>query len=142
VTEFRELVTDDDFRAAFPVMHELRDQLDEADYLDLVAEMRPRGYRLIAAEVDGRIVALAGIGVGVNFYYRRYLWVYDLITSEAERSKGYGLALMEHLEALARSEGCDTLALASALHRTDAHRFYMDKIGMEKPSYTFSKTLG
>jgi GNAT superfamily N-acetyltransferase len=142
VTEFRELVTDEDFRAAFPVMHELRDQLDEADYLDLVAEMRPRGYRLIAAEVDGRIVALAGIGVGVNFYYRRYLWVYDLITSEAERSKGYGLALMEHLEALARSEGCDTLALASALHRTDAHRFYMDKIGMEKPSYTFSKTLG
>jgi GNAT superfamily N-acetyltransferase len=139
--EIRELTSDDEFRAAWSVMQELRDQLDEADYLDLVAQMRPRGYRLIAAEEDGRIVALAGIGFGVNFYYRKYLWVYDLITSEAERSKGHGLALMEHLEELARSEGCDTLALASALHRTDAHRFYMDKIGMEKPSYTFSKPL-
>lgn len=137
----RELVTDEDFRAAFPVIHELRDQLDETAYLDLLAEMRPRGYRLIAAEDDGRIVALAGIGFGVNFYYRRYLWVYDLITSATERSKGHGLALMEYLEEFARQEGCDTLALASALHRTEAHRFYEDKIGMEKPSYTFSKPL-
>lgn len=140
--EIRELTTEDDFRAAFPVMHELRDQLDEDDYLQLVSQMRPRGYRLIAAAEDGRIVALAGIGIGVNFYYRRYLWVYDLITSEVERSKGHGLALMEYLEELARNEGCDTLALASALHRTEAHRFYTDKIGMEKPSYTFSKSLG
>jgi GNAT superfamily N-acetyltransferase len=139
--EIRELTTEDEFRAAFPVMHELRDQLDEGEYLQLVAQMRPGGYRLIAAEEDGRIVALAGIGIGVNFYYRRYLWVYDLITSEAERSKGHGLALMEYLEELARKEGCDTLALASALHRTDAHRFYTDRIGMEKPSYTFSKSL-
>jgi GNAT superfamily N-acetyltransferase len=141
MAEIRELFTDEDFQAAFAVMHELRDQLDEADYLDLLAQMRPRGYRLIAAEEDGRIVALAGIGFGVNFYYRRYLWVYDLITSGSERSKGHGLALMEYLEQLARKEGCDTLALASALHRTDAHRFYIDKVGMEKPSYTFSKPL-
>lgn len=141
MVDIRELTTEEDFRSAFPVMHELRDQLDEDDYLDLVAQMRPRGYRLIAAEEHGRIVALAGIGIGVNFYYRRYLWVYDLITSEAERSKGHGLALMEYLEALARKEGCDTLALASGLHRSDAHRFYTDKIGMEKPSFTFSKPL-
>ena len=140
--QIRELTTEDEFRDAFLVMRELRDQLDEAAYLELLAEMRPRGYRLIAAEQDGRIVALAGIGFGVNFYYRRYLWVYDLITMDAERSKGHGLALMEYLEDLARKENCDTLALASALHRTDAHRFYLDKVGLEKPSYTFSKTLG
>ena len=137
----RELVTDQEFRDAFPVMNELRDQLDETAYLELLAEMRPRGYRLIAAEEEGRIVALAGIGFGVNFYYRKYLWVYDLITSDSERSKGHGLALMEYLEDLARKEGCNTLALASALHRTDAHRFYIDKVGLEKPSYTFSKPL-
>ena len=141
MADIRELFSDEDFSAAFAVMHELRDQLDHADYLDLLAQMRPRGYRLIAVEEDGRIVALAGIGFGVNFYYRRYLWVYDLITSDAERSKSHGLALMEYLEQLARTEGCDTLALASGLHRADAHRFYIDKVGLEKASYTFSKSL-
>lgn len=137
----RELMTDDEFRSAYEVMHELRIDLDEDEYMALLSEMRPRGYRLIAAEEDGRIVALAGIGKGVNFYYRRYIWVYDLVTSEGVRSKGYGLALLEHLDELARAEGCDTLALASGLQRTDAHRFYLDKAGLEKMSFTFSKTL-
>ena len=137
----RELTTEDDFRAAYDVMHELRTDVDEDEYLELLAEMRPRGYRLIAAEEDGRIVALAGIGQGVNFYYRRYIWVYDLITSESVRSQGYGLALLEYLEELAREEGCQTLALASGLQRVDAHRFYLDKAGLEKKSFTFSKTL-
>jgi len=137
----RELTTDEDFRAAFPVMHELRTHLDEDAYMGLLTEMRPRGYRLIAGEEDGAIVALAGIGVGVNFYYGRYLWVYDLITSDAVRSKGHGLALLRHIEDIARDQGCDTLALSSGLQRLDAHRFYENKAGMVKAGYGFVKPL-
>ncbi|MBW3595149.1 MAG: GNAT family N-acetyltransferase [Actinobacteria bacterium] len=137
----RELTTDREFLAAFDVMHELRDDLGQDDYMAFLGEMRSRGYRLIAAEEGGRIVALAGIEKSVNFYYRRYMWVYDLVTSASVRSKGYGLALLQHVERLAREEGCETLALSSGLQRTDAHRFYLDKVGMEKRSFTFAKTL-
>lgn len=139
--KIRELTTDREFRAAWEVMRELRGHLDEETYMDRVAEMKPSGYRLVAVEEDGRVVALAGIGREKNLYYGRYMWVYDLITTEAARSKGHGLALLRHVEDLAREEGCDVLALSSALHRTDAHRFYLDKAGMEKRSYTFVKEL-
>lgn len=139
--KIRELTTDREFRAAWEVMRELRGHLDEETYMDRVAEMKPSGYRLVAAEEDGRVVALAGIGREKNLYYGRYMWVYDLITTEAARSRGHGLALLRHVEDLAREEGCDVLALSSALHRTDAHRFYLDKVGMEKRSYTFVKEL-
>lgn len=139
--KIRELTTDREFRAAWEVMRELRGHLDEETYMDRVAEMKPSGYRLVAVEEDGRVVALAGIGREKNLYYGRYMWVYDLITTEAARSKGHGLALLRHVEDLAREEGCDVLALSSALHRTDAHRFYLDKVGMEKRSYTFVKEL-
>ena len=137
----RELTTEEEFRAAWPVMSELRFQLDEDSYMSLIAEMRPRGYRLIAVEDEGRIVALAGIRGGVNLYYRRYIFVYDLITSESFRSRGYGLALLQHVEQLARDEGCDTLALSSGFHRKDAHRFYREKAGMEDRGYDFVKEL-
>ena len=139
--EIRELLTDEEFDAAFSVMRELRDHLDEAKYLELLNEMRPRGYRLIAAEDEGRIVALAGIGRGVNFYYGHYLWVYDLVTSESARSKGYGLALLQYVEQLARDEGCETLALSSGHRRKDAHRFYADRANMENTGFTFVKEL-
>lgn len=137
----RELLSDEDFDAAYPVMHELRDHLDKAKYLELLTEMRKEGYRMIAAEDDGAIVALAGIGTGVNFYYGHYMWVYDLITAESGRSKGYGLALLQHLEEMARAEGCENIALSSAHFRKDAHRFYEDKAAMDNSGYVFVKKL-
>ncbi len=137
----RELLTDEEFDAAYPVMHELRDHLDESKYLELLTEMRQNGYRMVAVEDDGAIVALAGIATGVNFYYGHYMWVYDLITTEQGRSKGYGLALLFHVEQMARDEGCETLALSSGLQRVGAHRFYEDKAAMEKTGYTFVKQL-
>ena len=140
--EIRELTTEDEFRSAWAVMQELRGHLDEETFMQRVADMRPSGYRLIAAREGGTIVALAGIGKEKNLYYGKYMWVYDLITSEAGRSRGHGLALMRRVEELAREEGCDVVALSSALHRKDAHRFYLDKVGMDKVSYTFTKQLG
>lgn len=137
----RELTEEADIRAAFPVMHELRDQLDEETFLELLPEMQTRGYRLIALEEDEKIVALAGIARGTNFYYGRYIWVYDLVTTSAARSRGHGLRLLRHLERLARDEGCDTVALSSGLQRLDAHRFYLDKAGYEKASFTFRKDV-
>lgn len=140
-TEVRELTTEEEFRAAYPVMHELRTHLDEDAYMALLSEMVPMGYRLYALEDDGRIVALAGVGAGVNLYYAQYMWVYDLITTETARSRGYGEKLLSHVEEVAKAEGCVTIALSSALFRVDAHRFYTDRMGYDKPGFNFVKAL-
>ena len=123
------------------MLRELRGHLSESDYLEDLDEMAKAGYRLIALYEDDEIVALAGIGKALNLYYGRYMWVYELITAEGHRSKGYGKALLEHIETLARAEGCDTVALSSALFRKDAHRFYEDKMGYDKVAFTFKKDL-
>ena len=137
-----ELTTEAEWREAFPVMRELRTHLDEATFLALMHEMTPQGYRLLAARDDaGMIRALAGIGELTNLYYGHHIWVYELITSASERSRGYGKALMDRVETLARDLGCDTVALASGLQRADAHRFYEDKVGMLRSAYTFQKSV-
>ncbi|MGI8708609.1 MAG: GNAT family N-acetyltransferase [Actinomycetota bacterium] len=137
-----ELTSDTDLRRAWPVLAELRSHLDKHAYMQLLGTMRSEGYRLFALDDGAGITALAGVGIGTNFYYGKYLWVYDLVTTEAERSSGRGASLMRDLENFARTEGCDTIALASGLHRKDAHRFYEDRLGYERASYTFRKTLG
>lgn len=85
-----ELKTNKELQRAFPVLKELRSHLNEDDYQTIVHEMMKRGYRLFALEDEGAIVALAGISVGLNFYYGPYVWVYDLVTSEKVRSRGHG----------------------------------------------------
>jgi GNAT superfamily N-acetyltransferase len=138
--EITELETSE-FEESYSVMRQLRGHIASDAYPKLLEEMHSGGYRLFAARDGGRIVALAGVGFGVNLYYGRYLWVYDLITAESERSRGHGRALLAYLEDLARSGGCDTIALSSALHRKDAHRFYEEKAGFDRAGYSFRKAL-
>src|SRR5579885_3493247 len=102
-------------------MRELRTHLEEASFVELVREMTPQGYRLLAVRDGGAIKGLAGIAHLTNLYYGRHIWVYDLITTAGERSKGYGAALLGHVERMARELDCDTVALASGLQRLDAH---------------------
>jgi GNAT superfamily N-acetyltransferase len=138
----QELTTGEEFRRAYPVMNELRTHLMTVDdYEQQLGAMRRDGYRLFAVVEDDRYVALAGVAIRTNFYYGRFLYVYDLITSDTERSKGHGKALLDHLEELARADGCQTIALSSGVQRADAHRFYEDKMGYERVSYVFKKEL-
>lgn len=140
--EVRELTERDEFLQAFPVMNELRTHLmDVSEYETTLADMRQGDYRLFAAVDGNTYVALAGIAIRTNFYYGRFLYVYDLVTSENERSKGHGKLLLDHLEGLARAEGCQTIALSSGVQRQAAHRFYEDKMGYDRVSYVFKKAL-
>ena len=137
-----ELESNEDLQRAFPVLKELRSHLKEDDSLTTLRKMMEGGYRLFALEDEGTIVALAGISVGLNLYYGPYVWVYDLITAEKARSRGHGQELLSHIERVAEDEGCQTVALSSALFRTDAHRFYEERMGYQRAAYTFVKELG
>lgn len=139
--EVVELRSEAEFREAFSVIHELHDELDERRYLDLLSEMVPAGYRLFAVrEEEGGIAAVAGVQVLVNLYYERHLYVYDLVATEEARSAGQGGTLMDHVEDLARREGCKYVALACGREREGALRFY-ERRGFERPGYSMRKPL-
>lgn len=67
-------------------------------------------------------------------------YVSSLITNEADRGKGYGVALLNHAKALAKEKGCKAITLDSGLPRTAAHGFY-EKYGFEKSCYGFELIL-
>ncbi|UPM42063.1 GNAT family N-acetyltransferase [Halocatena salina] len=140
-TDIQELVTEAEWRSAFPVMRQLRTHLDEEAYLDYVRQMTAEGYRLFARLVDGEIVALAGIEIQVNMYYGRHVWVCELVTDSDHRSSGHGLALLRFVEEWADEQGCELVALSSGVQRTDAHRFYEERADMERASYVYKQPL-
>ncbi len=138
--EIVELVSEAELKEAFPVIRELHHELEEERYLELLAEMVPNGYRMFAVRDSGEVAAVAGIQVLTNLYYERHLYVYDLVVTAGTRSKGYGQALMEHVESIAREEGCKYVALACGREREGALRFY-ERLGFERPGYSMRKAL-
>ncbi len=63
-----------------------------------------------------------------------------LVATGDARSAGHGGALMDHVEDLARREGCKYVALACGREREGALRFY-ERRGFERPGYSMRKPL-
>ncbi|BAS26742.1 GNAT family N-acetyltransferase [Limnochorda pilosa] len=132
--------SDAEIEACFPVMAELRTHLRREDFVARIRAQQAGGYELAYVEEDGRPVAVAGFRVGENLAWGRFLYVNDLVTAAAFRSRGYGALLLRWLRDTAKSRGCHQLHLDSGVQRTDAHRFD-EREGMTLSSYHFKSVL-
>jgi GNAT superfamily N-acetyltransferase len=133
-------VADEDIRACFPVMRQLRPRYSVDEFLAQVRRQEKEGYQLAMAVMDDVVVAVAGYRMGENLAWGRYLYVDDLVTDSAKRSSGHGARLLGWLEQTAREAGCAELHLDSGVQRFDAHRFYLVH-GMKIASHHFSEEL-
>ncbi len=138
----KELRSQQEILKAFPIMNQLRTHLDEDTYLDLVLDAQKNdNYKMFALYDEGEIVALTGFKPMITLYYGRFVWVCDLVTDTNKRSKGYGEKLLTFVHEWAKEHSYESVALSSGLQRTDAHRFYEDRMNYEKLSYVFKTTL-
>ncbi|MHA6260792.1 GNAT family N-acetyltransferase [Sporosarcina sp. CAU 1771] len=136
-----ELTNREQWLEAFPVMNQLRTDLNEETYLELLNEMMKDGYLLYGLYKDKQIVSLVGFSLRVNFYSKRHVFVYDLVTDSAYRSYGFGEKLLNYIHKWAKENDALYVALESGVQREAAHRFYEKKLDYDKWCYSFRKTL-
>lgn len=89
-----ELTNTNQWLEAFPIMKQLRTDLTEETYIELLQDMSKDGYKLYAMYVENEIVSLAGLSWRINFYNKRHIFIYDLVTDVSQRSFGYGEKLL------------------------------------------------
>ncbi len=132
--------TDEAILACHEVMAELRPHVTRESFLPTVRAMQQDGLRLACIREDGRVVAVAGYRVSTNLFCGRHLYVDDLVTADAARSKGHGKVLLAWLRAQAVAEDCEVFHLDSGMQRKRAHQFYLRE-GLEIAGYHFSERL-
>ena len=141
-TTIEVLQSENEIMRAFPVMKQLRTHLDEKAFLGLVLEAKAKDrYNLVALIDDGEIVAVVGFKPMITLYYGRFVWVCDLVTDAKRRLKGYGEKLLQYVHGWAKEYNYESIALSSGLQKTDAHRFYEEKMNYDKVSYVFKTSL-
>lgn len=127
---------------AFPIMQQLRTHLNENSYLELVIDaIENDSYKMFALYDRDEMVAVVGFKPMITLYYGRFVWVCDLVTNSKKRSNGYGEKLLTFVHTWAKDNGYTSVALSSGLQRTDAHRFYEDKMGYDKVSFVFKTNI-
>lgn len=129
-----------DILRCFEVMEQLRPHLSREEFVPRVQRMRREGFVLAFLEEDGEVRAVAGYRYLDLLFSGRTLYVDDLVTDQANRSRGHGAALHQWLQDQARAHGCATLTLDSGVQRTEAHRFYFRQ-RMSIQGYHFTMPL-
>jgi GNAT superfamily N-acetyltransferase len=133
-------ITDAEIDACYPCMQELRTHLQQETFDELVRDMQRDGYVLAYLGSDQTVFSVAGFRIKRTLFCDRFLYVDDLVTTAAQRSKGYGKILLEWLKDRARAEGCAQLHLDSGIRREDAHRFYQ-RNGVAIAGYHFRSDI-
>jgi GNAT superfamily N-acetyltransferase len=97
--------------------------------------------RLFVAELDGQVVGLAGIHVSPSLEHDGdAAKVSAIVVDESFRRQGVGRALLDAVEAEARTRGCVLVFLTTAERRAEAHEFYR-RLGWEETGRRFAKLL-
>lgn len=133
--------TEQEVRACYPVMKELRPHLLSEDaFVAQIQRQHEQGYRLLAAWERDQVVALAGYRLQENTVYGRFLYVDDLVAAERHRSRRWGALLLEQLSVTARQAQCARLVLDTGLSNGLAQRFYFRE-GLLPGALQFGKAL-
>jgi GNAT superfamily N-acetyltransferase len=117
--------SDNQILACFPILSQLRPNLQQDTFLAQVRQQQ--GYQLAFLEVENQLVAVAGFCISECFAWGKFLYVYDLVVRESDRSQGSGQQIFEWLTKFAKNQDCQQLHLDSGVQRFDAHRFYMQQ---------------
>ncbi len=125
---------------AYDVLRQLRTGLSYKEFEDLIYDMRYMDYKMVGIMDCEKLLCYAGVAILTNFYHKRHLYVFDLVTDTPYRSLKYGEMMLEYLVDFAKVGMCENIVLSSSFERENAHRFY-ERNDFRKKSFVFLKTL-
>jgi ribosomal protein S18 acetylase RimI-like enzyme len=136
----RELTTLPDMLEQHALIQQLNPAMEAAQYKQLLSQMLPNGYRMVAIFNDEKCVGLSGFWINTKLYSGKYLEIDNFIVDAAYRSQELGKQLSDWMHQLAINENCQTIMLDAYTSNNAAHRFYFRE-GFHIKSYHFYKTL-
>jgi ribosomal protein S18 acetylase RimI-like enzyme len=128
MAEFRELEKPDEWTEAYELLRQLDPGLNKKRYFIALEQMLAEGYHLFGLIQYDTLVTVAGVQVLTVIDGDRVFWVFDLVTAESYRGRGFGRKMMQRLESYAHENGFDQFRVHSENHTTRALEFYSEKL--------------
>ncbi|MFM2484316.1 GNAT family N-acetyltransferase [Celerinatantimonas yamalensis] len=131
------LTKDSDYSAVLDVLLQLRTGYDMETLSAQVDKQLSSGYQVVYVKSPEGVLAVAGFTVSEKLAWGKSIYIDDLITHSAHRSRGVGQFIMNWFKNYAVQIDCDQIHLDSGVQRFAAHRFYL-RAGFNIASHHFS----
>lgn len=126
----------------YPLMKELRPHITLQNFLDIYHQShKTTGYEIAALKQDNQILAIMGYRILFDYVHGKHCYIDDLVSSEKQRSKGYGAKLLKFAEQFAQDNGCTGLRLCTGTENERGKKFY-EKNGWNLRAIVYKKKVG
>ncbi len=133
--------TPDDLARFYPVMKELRKALSFSDYMAIYKQAHAtQGYEIVAIEDENQVVAVMGYRILHDYVHGKHLYIDDLVSSEFQRSRGFGKKLLQYAEQVAKELECTGLRLCTGIENELGKQFYEHQ-GWSLKAVVFKKKM-
>ena len=101
---------------AYEVISKHYISMEYEEFEDLIYDMRHIEYKMFGIFERDRLVAYSGASIQTNLYYKRHLYIYELIVDSYE--KDYRDIMLSYLKDYAKIAICEN----TILHLSDENR--------------------
>jgi ribosomal protein S18 acetylase RimI-like enzyme len=131
--------SESELEQAFSLMKELRPHITLQNFLDIYHQSnKTTGYEIAALKQDGQIVAIMGYRILYDYVHGKHCYIDDLVSSEQQRSKGFGAELLKFAEQFAKENQCTGLRLCTGTENERGKKFY-EKNGWNLRAIVYKK---
>jgi ribosomal protein S18 acetylase RimI-like enzyme len=129
-----------ELQTAWEVLSQLRTDIDYNEFENLVYAMRESNYTMIGIFEKSELLTYAGVSINTNLFYKRHLFVHELVTDIQYRLQGYAKMMLDYLYDYAKMGACENIVLFSEDETKENHKFY-EQHGFKKNSTLFVKVI-
>jgi ribosomal protein S18 acetylase RimI-like enzyme len=123
--QFTLVNTPEDLKQCYPVMKELRQNLEYQTFVDIYqVAHKADGYEIVALKKDNEVVAIMGYRFLYDYVHGKHVYVDDLVTTASARSQGAGAQLLKYAESIAEKNNCKNLRLCTGVENEQGKKFY------------------
>ena len=124
------IATEEEIKYCYEMMHQIREDLTERDFLSAISEQLKNGYKIVYVIQDEEIICIAGFTIGDKLSWGKHLLIEDFVTNKSIKSIEAAKALLDFIKIYANH-------LDSSIQKEEAHKFYLSQ-KMKIDSYHFS----
>lgn len=136
------LKTQSELEQAYPLMKELRPHITLQNFLDIYYQSnKTTGYEIAALTKDNQILAIMGYRILFDYVHGKHCYIDDLVSTEQQRSKGYGAELLKYAEQFAKDNQCTGLRLCTGIENERGKKFY-ETNGWNLRAIVYKKKVG
>lgn len=131
------IATEEEIKYCYEMMHQIREDLTERDFLSAISEQLKNGYKIVYVIQDEEIICIAGFTIGDKLSWGKHLLIEDFVTNKSIKSIEAAEALLNFIKIYAKQQKCNSIHLDSSIQKEEAHKFYLSQ-KMKIDSYHFS----